>query len=170
METTSSGQSTRPPLPTRRPTKRLLFDRRYGWVYCSPSAFLMPISRLGFPFSTLQESMIVSRLVSWMYGFHEFFLFYSFDEWKDPSEEALAGGRGMYALLAAVSDTRNVIASLPCNLSPMIFFLHSGFAFCRSRSQCWMSHRCRYESHKKVFFVFIFKVAVCCRIEHFGFS
>ncbi|XP_072969312.1 uncharacterized protein [Typha angustifolia] len=36
------------------PPKRLLFDRRYGWI---------------------------------------------FDEWKDPSEEALAGGRGMFCVL-----------------------------------------------------------------------
>ncbi|XP_023893642.1 uncharacterized protein LOC112005581 isoform X2 [Quercus suber] len=35
-------------------SKRLLFDRRYGWVI---------------------------------------------DEWKDPSEEALAGGRGMFCIL-----------------------------------------------------------------------
>ncbi|XP_065043781.1 uncharacterized protein LOC135676479 isoform X1 [Musa acuminata AAA Group] len=63
METTSSGQSTRPPLPTRRPTKRLLFDRRYGWV---------------------------------------------FDEWKDPSEEALAGGRGMFCILPIAKSMLNV--------------------------------------------------------------
>ncbi|KAJ4841352.1 hypothetical protein Tsubulata_018329 [Turnera subulata] len=37
-----------------QPSKRLLFDRRYGWV---------------------------------------------FDEWKDPSVEALAGGRGMFCVL-----------------------------------------------------------------------
>ncbi|XP_022843904.1 uncharacterized protein LOC111367324 isoform X2 [Olea europaea var. sylvestris] len=36
------------------PSKRLLFDRRYGWVL---------------------------------------------DEWKDPSEEALTGGRGMFCIL-----------------------------------------------------------------------
>ncbi|GMY31953.1 Retrotransposon protein putative Ty1-copia subclass [Fagus crenata] len=39
---------------SKRPSKRLLFDRRYGWVI---------------------------------------------DEWKDPSEEALAGGRGMFCIL-----------------------------------------------------------------------
>ncbi|GMP36516.1 hypothetical protein CsSME_00008624 [Camellia sinensis var. sinensis] len=39
---------------SRRTSKRLLFDKRYGWV---------------------------------------------FDEWKDPSEEALAGGRGMFCLV-----------------------------------------------------------------------
>ncbi|KAJ6744687.1 hypothetical protein OIU79_030918 [Salix purpurea] len=38
----------------KRHSHRLLFDRRYGWV---------------------------------------------FDEWKDPSEEALAGGRGMFCIL-----------------------------------------------------------------------
>ncbi|CAN0887937.1 hypothetical protein LINGRAHAP2_LOCUS15709 [Linum grandiflorum] len=41
-------------LPSRRPSRRLLFDRRYGWVV---------------------------------------------DEWKHPSEEALAGGRGMFCIL-----------------------------------------------------------------------
>lgn len=110
-----------------------------------------------------------------MYGFHEIFLFYSFDEWKGPSEEALAGGRGMYALLAAVSDSRNVISSLPCNLSPMIAFfliqvLH--FADREVSAECrivvGMNHMTT--SYEKVFFVFIFKVAVCCSIEHFGFS
>ncbi|KFK41729.1 hypothetical protein AALP_AA2G165200 [Arabis alpina] len=40
--------------PPATAAKRLLFDRRYGWVV---------------------------------------------DEWKDPSEEALAGGRGMFCLL-----------------------------------------------------------------------
>ncbi|XP_004292178.1 PREDICTED: uncharacterized protein LOC101312023 [Fragaria vesca subsp. vesca] len=39
---------------TSSKSKRLLFDRRYGWVI---------------------------------------------DEWKDPSEEALAGGRGMFCIL-----------------------------------------------------------------------
>ncbi|XP_062150753.1 uncharacterized protein LOC133859376 [Alnus glutinosa] len=39
---------------SKPPSKRLLFDRRYGWVI---------------------------------------------DEWKDPSEEALAGGRGMFCIL-----------------------------------------------------------------------
>ncbi|XP_061943509.1 uncharacterized protein LOC133667846 isoform X2 [Populus nigra] len=38
----------------KRHSHRLLFDRRYGWV---------------------------------------------FDEWKDPSEEALSGGRGMFCIL-----------------------------------------------------------------------
>ncbi|KAJ3709226.1 hypothetical protein LUZ61_012931 [Rhynchospora tenuis] len=37
-----------------QPSKRLLFDRRYGWIV---------------------------------------------DEWKDPAEEALAGGRGMFCVL-----------------------------------------------------------------------
>ncbi|KAJ7950602.1 Retrotransposon protein putative Ty1-copia subclass [Quillaja saponaria] len=39
---------------SKRPSKRLLFDRRYGWVI---------------------------------------------DEWRDPSEEALDGGRGMFCIL-----------------------------------------------------------------------
>ncbi|CAI0556155.1 unnamed protein product [Linum tenue] len=41
-------------VPSKRPSRRLLFDRRYGWVV---------------------------------------------DEWKHPSEEALAGGRGMFCIL-----------------------------------------------------------------------
>ncbi|XP_021288240.1 uncharacterized protein LOC110419492 [Herrania umbratica] len=63
METANSKPSS----------KRLLFDRRYGWV---------------------------------------------FDEWKDPSEEALAGGRGMFcivplakALLKTASNSINLAAS-----------------------------------------------------------
>ncbi|GMI88688.1 hypothetical protein HRI_002538100 [Hibiscus trionum] len=39
---------------SKPPSKRLIFDRRYGWV---------------------------------------------FDEWKDPSEEALAAGRGMFCIV-----------------------------------------------------------------------
>ncbi|XP_009776537.1 uncharacterized protein LOC107787858 [Nicotiana tabacum] len=57
----------------KRPCKRLLFDRRYGWV---------------------------------------------FDEWKDPAEEALAGGRGMFcivplgkAFLKMASQTIDVAAN-----------------------------------------------------------
>ncbi|KAM5550104.1 hypothetical protein ABKV19_001178 [Rosa sericea] len=50
MESTTSSVS----VSTSSKSKRLLFDRRYGWVI---------------------------------------------DEWKDPSEEALAGGRGMFCLL-----------------------------------------------------------------------
>ncbi|XP_009622056.1 uncharacterized protein LOC107777023 [Nicotiana tabacum] len=47
METSNSNAQN-------RPCKRLLFDRRYGWV---------------------------------------------FDEWKDPAEDALAGGRGMFCIV-----------------------------------------------------------------------
>lgn len=52
-------------LPTskKRQTKRLLFDRRYGWV---------------------------------------------FDEWKEPSEEALVGGRGMFCILPLAKAVANV--------------------------------------------------------------
>ncbi|KAF3440153.1 hypothetical protein FNV43_RR18431 [Rhamnella rubrinervis] len=53
MESRSSTISI-PSSSSARPSKRLLFDRRYGWVI---------------------------------------------DEWKDPSEEALAGGRGMFCIL-----------------------------------------------------------------------
>ncbi|OMP09712.1 hypothetical protein COLO4_05200 [Corchorus olitorius] len=65
MELTSSNSEP--------PTKRLLFDRRYGWVY---------------------------------------------DEWKHPSEEALAGGRGMFcivpltkAFLKTASNSINLAAN-----------------------------------------------------------
>uniref|UniRef100_A0A5B7BWK9 Uncharacterized protein n=1 Tax=Davidia involucrata TaxID=16924 RepID=A0A5B7BWK9_DAVIN len=58
---------------SRRTSKRLLFDRRYGWI---------------------------------------------FDEWKDPSKEALAGGRGMFcvvplakALFKMASQSINFVAS-----------------------------------------------------------
>ncbi|KAF7825743.1 retrotransposon protein putative Ty1-copia subclass [Senna tora] len=52
MESTNSTTSVSK--PSRKSSKRLLFDRRYGWVI---------------------------------------------DEWKDPSEEALDGGRGMFCIL-----------------------------------------------------------------------
>ncbi|KAK9270059.1 hypothetical protein L1049_025632 [Liquidambar formosana] len=75
---------------SKRPPKRLLFDRRYGWV---------------------------------------------FDEWKDPSEEALAGGRGMFCilplakgLLKMASESINLATSStvkilerPDLLSPQVF-------------------------------------------------
>ncbi|KAG8660990.1 uncharacterized protein LOC110607483 [Manihot esculenta] len=50
----------------RRPSNRLLYDRRYGWV---------------------------------------------FDEWKDPSEEALAGGRGMFCILPLTKAFLNTAKS-----------------------------------------------------------
>ncbi|XP_074561479.1 uncharacterized protein LOC141817746 [Curcuma longa] len=51
------------PLPlTPRPPKRLLFDKRYGWI---------------------------------------------FDDWKDPSEEAYAGGRGMFCILPIAKSLVN---------------------------------------------------------------
>ncbi|CAI9757778.1 unnamed protein product [Fraxinus pennsylvanica] len=70
------------------PSKRLLFDRRYGWVL---------------------------------------------DEWKDPSEEALSGGRGMFCILPlakgllktvlSASQSINAVASSTLkgqNLSPEV--------------------------------------------------
>ncbi|WCJ34829.1 hypothetical protein M5689_016113 [Euphorbia peplus] len=60
MDTTNSKISIA--TTSRRPTTRLLFDRRYGWV---------------------------------------------FDEWKDPSEEALAGGRGMFCVLPLAKSFLN---------------------------------------------------------------
>ncbi|XP_037493726.1 uncharacterized protein LOC105637944 isoform X2 [Jatropha curcas] len=72
---------------SRRHSTRLLYDRRYGWV---------------------------------------------FDEWKDPSEEALAGGRGMFcilpltkAFLNSASQSLMLYQSRPktktCNLVGSIF-------------------------------------------------
>ncbi|XP_021760829.1 uncharacterized protein LOC110725664 [Chenopodium quinoa] len=67
---TTSNSTT---MPTTSTTKRLLFDRRYGWVI---------------------------------------------DEWKNPSEEALAGGRGMFCivpiakgLLEMASNSISVVAN-----------------------------------------------------------
>ncbi|KAJ0024393.1 hypothetical protein Pint_07615 [Pistacia integerrima] len=54
MDSANSKASKGVSAPSQSSSKRLLFDRRYGWV---------------------------------------------FDEWKDPSEEALAGGRGMFCIL-----------------------------------------------------------------------
>ncbi|KAL0540511.1 hypothetical protein IC582_020519 [Cucumis melo] len=48
-------------------SKRLLFDRRYGWVI---------------------------------------------DEWKDPSEEALAGGRGMFCIVPLVKSLVNSVTQM----------------------------------------------------------
>ncbi|KAK4352849.1 hypothetical protein RND71_028367 [Anisodus tanguticus] len=53
MESNLNTETSNPNGP-KRPSKRLLFDRRYGWV---------------------------------------------FDEWKDPAEDALAGGRGMFCIV-----------------------------------------------------------------------
>ncbi|XP_065847929.1 uncharacterized protein [Euphorbia lathyris] len=69
MDTTNSRVSI--PTSSNRPSTRLLFDRRYGWV---------------------------------------------FDEWKDPSEEALAGGRGMFCILPLAKSFLNT-ASQSVNLA-----------------------------------------------------
>ncbi|XP_031248431.1 uncharacterized protein LOC116106224 [Pistacia vera] len=73
MDSANSKASKGVSAPSQSSSKRLLFDRRYGWV---------------------------------------------FDEWKDPSEEALAGGRGMFcilpiakAVLKTASDSINLAAS-----------------------------------------------------------
>ncbi|XP_042484599.1 uncharacterized protein LOC122064880 [Macadamia integrifolia] len=50
----SSASSKGSEVSAKQPSKRLQFDRRYGWV---------------------------------------------FDEWRNPAEEALAGGRGMFCIL-----------------------------------------------------------------------
>ncbi|KAI3878927.1 hypothetical protein MKX03_037324 [Papaver bracteatum] len=73
MESTISTSSVPVAASTRKAvsSKRLLFDRRYGWV---------------------------------------------FDEWKEPSEEALAGGRGMFCILPLAKALVN-IASQSINLA-----------------------------------------------------
>ncbi|KAI3972691.1 hypothetical protein MKX01_019349 [Papaver californicum] len=65
MESTISSSSVSVVASTRKAvsSKRLLFDRRYGWV---------------------------------------------FDEWKEPSEEALAGGRGMFCILPLAKALVNI--------------------------------------------------------------
>ncbi|OAY83237.1 uncharacterized protein LOC109709992 [Ananas comosus] len=63
MNAASSEPSMEHQSATMRPPKRLLFDRRYGWI---------------------------------------------FDEWKDPSEEALAGGRGMFCILPIAKSLLNI--------------------------------------------------------------
>ncbi|KAL6897321.1 hypothetical protein ACP4OV_007017 [Aristida adscensionis] len=77
-EPSASSHSDSPPPPSlrrRRRTRRLVFDRRYGWI---------------------------------------------FDEWVDPTEEALSGGRGMFvpcpcpptAPAAGVSGHRFCVVSM----------------------------------------------------------
>ncbi|KAL0351258.1 UNVERIFIED_CONTAM: hypothetical protein Scaly_1514500 [Sesamum calycinum] len=73
MTSSSSSSTTTTPSP-----KRLLFDRRYGWVL---------------------------------------------DEWKEPSQEALAGGRGMFcivplakAVVEKASESINFVASSTLNV------------------------------------------------------
>ncbi|WOK96530.1 hypothetical protein Cni_G05237 [Canna indica] len=65
VNSSSSEESPGTPLPTRKPTKRLLFDRRYGWI---------------------------------------------FDEWTDPSDEALAGGRGMFCVFPIAKSLVNAFS------------------------------------------------------------
>ncbi|KAI3931819.1 hypothetical protein MKW98_012229 [Papaver atlanticum] len=73
MESTISTSNVSVAASTRKAvsSKRLLFDRRYGWV---------------------------------------------FDEWKEPSEEALAGGRGMFCIFPLAKALIN-IASQSINLA-----------------------------------------------------
>uniref|UniRef100_A0A0E0AHV9 Uncharacterized protein n=1 Tax=Oryza glumipatula TaxID=40148 RepID=A0A0E0AHV9_9ORYZ len=67
METASSSASDPPPLRRRRQRqRRLVFDRRYGWI---------------------------------------------FDEWTDPADAALAGGRGMFCVLPMARSLVDVAVS-----------------------------------------------------------
>ncbi|XP_043718906.1 uncharacterized protein LOC122666875 [Telopea speciosissima] len=54
VSSSSGSGSNASRVSAKQPSKRLQFDRRYGWVY---------------------------------------------DEWRDPADEALAGGRGMFCIL-----------------------------------------------------------------------
>ncbi|XP_025802163.1 uncharacterized protein LOC112881599 isoform X3 [Panicum hallii] len=60
----SSSNSLAPPL--RRRSRRLVFDRRYGWI---------------------------------------------FDEWTDPADQALSGGRGMFCAVTMARSLVNAAAS-----------------------------------------------------------
>ncbi|KAF8404348.1 hypothetical protein HHK36_009231 [Tetracentron sinense] len=62
----------------KRPPKRLIFDRRYGWV---------------------------------------------FDEWKNPSEEALAGGRGMFCILPLTKSLVKIASHSVSMDAPLDSFL-----------------------------------------------
>ncbi|XP_061337947.1 uncharacterized protein LOC133284854 [Gastrolobium bilobum] len=85
MESTSSRIN----VPnSRQSSKRLLFDRRYGWVI---------------------------------------------DEWKEPAEEALAGGRGMFCIfplakalvqMASQSINATAISAIKASQKPELFSQH----------------------------------------------
>ncbi|KAJ9145849.1 hypothetical protein P3X46_028181 [Hevea brasiliensis] len=78
MDSTSSSKISTA-TSFRRPSNRLLYDRRYGWV---------------------------------------------FDEWKEPSEEALAGGRGMFCILPlakAFLNTATNSINLAANFAVKVF-------------------------------------------------
>lgn len=111
-------------LPTskKRQTKRLLFDRRYGWV---------------------------------------------FDEWKEPSEEALVGGRGMFCILPLAKAVANVasesislvasstveVIKEPGLLSPQVLQaslnhqLHKLMSFIRKPEFDFFTHKRSCQSH-----------------------
>ncbi|KAH7685173.1 hypothetical protein IHE45_04G022600 [Dioscorea alata] len=67
MDASSPAPTMEGLTPVSRPPKRLIFDRRYGWVY---------------------------------------------DEWRDPSEVALAGGRGMFCIVPIVKAFLSVSSQL----------------------------------------------------------
>ncbi|XP_039122674.1 uncharacterized protein LOC120259184 [Dioscorea cayenensis subsp. rotundata] len=67
MDASSPAPTMEELTPVSRPPKRLIFDRRYGWVY---------------------------------------------DEWRDPSEVALAGGRGMFCIVPIVKAFLSVSSQL----------------------------------------------------------
>uniref|UniRef100_A0A0A9FQB2 Uncharacterized protein n=1 Tax=Arundo donax TaxID=35708 RepID=A0A0A9FQB2_ARUDO len=61
-----SSSDSPPPPPLRRRARRLVFDRRYGWI---------------------------------------------FDDWTDPTDEALSGGRGMFCVVPMAQSLMNAAAS-----------------------------------------------------------
>ncbi|KAJ0960716.1 hypothetical protein J5N97_001412 [Dioscorea zingiberensis] len=67
MDASSQAPKVEATRPLRRPPKRLVFDRRYGWVY---------------------------------------------DEWRDPLEVALSGGRGMFCIVPIVKSLLSVASQL----------------------------------------------------------
>uniref|UniRef100_A0A0D9WXH4 Uncharacterized protein n=1 Tax=Leersia perrieri TaxID=77586 RepID=A0A0D9WXH4_9ORYZ len=113
MDTSSSsgGGSDPPPSP---PLRRLVFDRRYGWMYAQP--LLLP-----------SLSLSLSRA----HPLRPFPLSGSFDEWTDHADAALSGRRGMFCVVpmarslvdVAVSSVTSVSRALKQaeNSSPMSY-------------------------------------------------
>ncbi|KAG2632429.1 uncharacterized protein LOC120659678 isoform X2 [Panicum virgatum] len=69
MAAAQSSSSGSPPPPLLRRSRRLVFDRRYGWI---------------------------------------------FDEWTDPADQALSGGRGMFC---AVAMARSLVTAAASSIS-----------------------------------------------------
>uniref|UniRef100_A0A0E0LJ66 Uncharacterized protein n=1 Tax=Oryza punctata TaxID=4537 RepID=A0A0E0LJ66_ORYPU len=93
METSSASASDPPPLRRRR--RRLVFDRRYGWMYAWS---LTPrFHNLSLSLASCSPSLRLPRR--------------SFDDWTDPADTALAGGRGMFCVLPMARSLVDVAVS-----------------------------------------------------------